>query len=503
MFQRIKRLFSPGLQSVEEIIPYPDGKRYYREHHSLRREQADQDAIKVINRLNRNGYRSYLVGGSVRDMLLGKRPKDFDVVTTATPSQIRNLFSNSRAIGRRFKIVHVIFRGKIIEVSTFRSLPEHRLTGKMEKGEDLMMLRDNQYGNPREDAARRDFTINALYFDPRNESIIDYVGGYDDILNKRLSVIGDPNISFQEDPVRMLRAAKFAALLDLKIDGACFKAIKKNSKLINRASPSRLLEEYSKIFRTGKTTAIFASFANTGLLKSLFPEAWEGRTLDGKSQDFLDSSLGKRLEVADRKLTEREDLTINVFMALLFADLVKKVLVDKVDKNLVEYIKSRILPVCKRMHFPVKDRDRLIQIFASQPRFHKTEGTKKQRPEFFRKKHFFYEAFMVFKIIAIATGDDEAVQKAMFWEFGPRTRPPEANKVITLFTRRSNFSGEHKKSEKKTDKKTGTSKKSGGKKDSRKAGKEKNGKENRDGAEKGGEKKSSSRSRRPRRKSKT
>jgi poly(A) polymerase len=212
MLRRILRFLRGRPADVEDILRYPDGKRIYREFHQLRREQMDQDALKVINRLNRHGYRSYLVGGCVRDMILGRKPKDFDVVTSATPQQIRKVFTNSRSIGRRFKIVHVVFQGgKIIEVSTFRSLPAHRFDP--DEADDYMLKRDNQYGGPREDAARRDFTINALFFDARNESLIDYVGGYEDLQQGRIAVIGDADISFKEDPVRMLRAAKFAALL--------------------------------------------------------------------------------------------------------------------------------------------------------------------------------------------------------------------------------------------------------------------------------------------------
>ncbi|MBI3395934.1 MAG: polynucleotide adenylyltransferase PcnB, partial [Spirochaetia bacterium] len=322
----------------------------------------DPEALKVINRLNRHGYRSFLVGGCVRDMLLGRRPKDFDVVTSATPAQIRKVFSNSRLIGRRFKIVHVVFRGgKVIEVSTFRSLPEHRFdAATAKKKTNVMMKRDNEFGNSREDAARRDFTINALFFDPRNESLIDYVGGFDDIQNKRIAVIGDVDLSFREDPVRMFRAAKFAALLDFNLDAAVLKGIKKHRDEIQKASPSRMLEEYFKVFRTGKTSLVIKSLAETGLLKSLLPEIWDasGARMD---EDFFQTKLGRRLEIADRMLTEREELTANIYLGLLFSDLVSQVFTGRL-KNVMEYVKSRLDPVSKRMQLPGRDRDRLIQM---------------------------------------------------------------------------------------------------------------------------------------------
>ena len=435
MLNSIKRLFFRRPLSVDEVLMYPEGKRYYREQHELRRENMDPDALKVVNRLNRGGYRSYLVGGCVRDMLLGRHPKDFDVVTSATPSQIRTLFSNSRTIGRRFKIVHVVFRGHVIEVSTFRSLPEHRLRGKT-PSPDLLMQRDNEFGNAREDAARRDFSINALFFDPRNESIIDYVGGLEDVQNRVIRIIGDPDMSFREDPVRMLRAAKFSALLDFTMDPTCVRAIKKHAGEISKASPSRMLEEYGKIFRTGRASAVFGAFHETGLLKALLPETWAALKGPERKGPFLDTPVGRRLATADKMLTEREDLTTTIYFGLLFADVLRKVLDGQIDKNIVDYIRSRLDPLCRRIQLPVRDKDRLIEVFASQPRFKETRARRKFKPEFFRQKIFFFEAFMIYKIIAISRRDEEGMQRAMFWEIGPRVRPPESGKAISLFVRR-------------------------------------------------------------------
>lgn len=439
MLRRILRFLRGRPADVEDILRYPDGKRIYREFHQLRREQMDQDALKVINRLNRHGYRSYLVGGCVRDMILGRKPKDFDVVTSATPQQIRKVFTNSRSIGRRFKIVHVVFQGgKIIEVSTFRSLPAHRFDP--DEADDYMLKRDNQYGGPREDAARRDFTINALFFDARNESLIDYVGGYEDIQQGRIAVIGDADISFKEDPVRMLRAAKFAALLGFEIENSTLKAIKRNRNEIAKASPARLYEEYNKIFRTGRASAVFHSLADTGLLKSMMPEAYNASEL-AKGRLFAESALGKRLIVADRMLTEREDLTTTIYLALLMTDLVRDVFTDHVKGPIIDYVRHGIEPLARRLQTPGKDVDRLIQIFMSQPRFWQQGKAGKSRrgrrggqePDLFREKVFFFEAFMTFKINAIAQEHDESIQKAMFWEIGPRPRPPESGKVVSLY----------------------------------------------------------------------
>ncbi|EMO27610.1 tRNA nucleotidyltransferase/poly(A) polymerase family protein [Leptospira interrogans serovar Bataviae str. HAI135] len=270
----LSNLFKKKIGSVEDILSHPDGKRYYRDAHLIRKNMIDEDAVKIIHRLNKFGFKAYIVGGGVRDLLLGRKPKDFDVVTNATPNQIKKIFNNCRIIGRRFKIVHILFRGKVIEVSTFRSLPDYRL-GKAVEDQDYLIKRDNKFGTPQEDAARRDFTINALYYDVRNDSIIDYVGGFEDIRNKVLRVIGDPDISFREDPVRMLRAVKFAEILGLNIEKTTAKAIRKHKAELEKASSSRMLEEYNKIFRTWKTSLIFQGMAEHGILEILFKEAFD------------------------------------------------------------------------------------------------------------------------------------------------------------------------------------------------------------------------------------
>lgn len=443
MLPKFLRFFSRKTNGIEDILAFPDGKRIYREFHTIRRQNMDPDAIKVVNRLNRHKHRSYMVGGCVRDMLLGKRPKDYDIVTTATPAQVRKVFANSRTIGRRFKIVHVVFRGdKIIEVSTFRSLPEHRLDAKVDSEKDYMIRRDNKYGNPREDAARRDFTINALFFDPRNECIIDFVDGFEDLKNKKISVIGNPDISFKEDSVRMLRAAKFSALLDFEIDSNTIKGIKKNKQEISRASSVRLLEEYYKIFRTGHSSRVMSIFYSTGLLKSMFPEACSAAQMNSGS-DFKNTSIGKRFEIADKMLNERENLTTVIFLSLILSDLVKNVFTsEKVPGNIQDYVRSNLTPACNRMNIPARDRERLFQMFMAQNRFNERGKRKKTRPDTFRKKVFFYESFMLYKIHALSMQDSEAIQNAMFWEVGPRMNPPDPSRLVTTFfprKRKKNF----------------------------------------------------------------
>ncbi len=450
MFKFISSLFKKKSHSVENILLYPEGKRYYKDFHPIRKNQIDEDALKIIYRLNKFNHKAFLVGGSIRDLLMGKKPKDFDIATSATPNQVKSIFNNARIIGKRFKIVHVIFKGKIIEVSTFRSLPEHRLQKKVEDKE-LLLKRDNNYGTAKEDSARRDFTINSLYFDTRNESIIDFVGGYEDIQNKILRVIGDPDVSFKEDPVRMLRAVKFQSLHSLEIEKNTKFAIKKNRFELEKASTSRMLEEYNKIFRTWNSSKIFRGLAENYLFEVLFKEAAETlKSIPNWQEDFLNTPIGKRIFQADKMMQEREELTSIIFFSLIYSDVVNQSISKEKNKNhLVHSIKEALEPICIRLEIPKKDKERMIKIFASQSRFLNIDESNQVHNEIFRKKDFFYEAFMIFKINAIVANDDKAIQSAFFWEISTRNRPKASQKMVHL----ENSDPESKEKFKKHDKK--------------------------------------------------
>lgn len=422
MLKIFANLFRRKGSSLDNVLVYPEGKRYYKESHSIRKTQVDPDAIKIIHRLNKFGYKAFLVGGGVRDLLLNKKPKDFDIATNATPNQIKKMFNNCRIIGRRFKIVHILFKGKVIEVSTFRSLPEHR-NEKHNKDKDYLMKKDNIFGSAKEDAARRDFTINSLYFDTRNESIIDYVGGFEDINDRVLRVIGDPDMSFKEDPVRMLRAVKFSVLLGMDIEKKTKLSIKKNRLEILKAAPARMIEEYNKIFRTWKTSIIFKGLAENHLLDVLIPQPFENVKKDDVwIQNFFEEGVGKRLAITDKLLTEREEMTPCIFYALICYDLVKPSL-DGSKGNIAHNIKTALDPFCDSMGISKRDKDKLVKMFTSQSRFLSIEDEKAEQNAFFKKKDFFYDAFMLFKIIAISVQDDEALQSAFFWEISLRQRP--------------------------------------------------------------------------------
>src|SRR5512132_1204501 len=258
---------------VPRIIP--------RAEHPISRRDVDPDALKVLYRLRQGDHVAYLVGGSVRDLLLGRRPKDFDIGTSAHPYQVKRLFRNCWIIGRRFRLAHVKFGTKVIEVATFRR--------QVEAGEEVvqdgvpapdpttpeghqLVHHDNTFGTPEQDAFRRDFTINALFYDISNFSIIDYVGGLADLRAGILRSIGDPNERFLEDPVRMLRAVVLAERLDFTIEPASLEAIARHGAEITKASQARMLVEYFKILRSGSSERIFRRLAEVGLLQHISPE---------------------------------------------------------------------------------------------------------------------------------------------------------------------------------------------------------------------------------------
>ncbi len=234
----------------------------------MSRKQLDQNTLKVLYRLHRNGHQAYLVGGSVRDLLLGRKPKDFDIGTDATPQQVKRLFRNCFLVGRRFRLAHVRFgRDQVIEVATFRRQP-HPDEFPEDVGEHAFFVQ-NQFGTPREDAFRRDFTINALFYNIADFSIVDHVGGLADLEARRLRVIGDPLVRFEEDPVRMVRALEFSARLGFSLDQTILDGITARAEIIATAAPARVREKLMDLFRHGVGDKVLRQAQELGLLKPL------------------------------------------------------------------------------------------------------------------------------------------------------------------------------------------------------------------------------------------
>ncbi|MGE0444189.1 MAG: polynucleotide adenylyltransferase PcnB [Vicinamibacterales bacterium] len=307
-----------------------------RSEHSLSRRLIDPDALKVLYRLHQNGYTAYLVGGSVRDLLLGRRPKDFDIGTSAHPYQVKRLFRNCWIIGRRFRLAHVRFGMKTIEVATFRrqvSQAELDAAGTEVPGsvatepaagiplaadgeaQDRLIHRDNTFGTPEEDAFRRDFTINALFYDIGTFSIIDYTSGLADLEARIIRCIGDPTERFQEDPVRMMRAVMMAARLDFTIDPPIDRAIEAHGAEIARSAPARLIEEFYKLLRTGASEKALRMMAGRRLLAPIASELQEG------AKEPLWRSLAAVDEYRKRFESTPETLTNAVLLGSLLVPL--------------------------------------------------------------------------------------------------------------------------------------------------------------------------------------
>ncbi len=239
-----------------------------RADHPVSRKHIDPDALRVMQRLHQHGHKAYLVGGSVRDLILGQHPKDFDISTDAEPQQIKRLFRNCFLVGRRFRLAHIRFGyNKVIETSTFRRQPE-----AAGDGESLVQWDDNQFGTPEEDAFRRDFTVNALFYDLSDFSVIDHVGGMQDLRRGLIRSIGDPNVRFREDPVRMIRAVRFASRLGFRLEARTRRAVVRHAPEILSASPARLLDEIFKLFGFGAGEPAFLLLWELGLLRVLLPE---------------------------------------------------------------------------------------------------------------------------------------------------------------------------------------------------------------------------------------
>ena len=267
---------------------------YKRAEHCISRKNIDPDALKVLYRLSSLGFTAYLVGGGVRDLLMGRKPKDFDVGTSARPNEVKRAFRNCFLIGRRFRLAHVRFGEKVIETATFRQ--NSQTVGEIIEHASEGPLEDNTFGTPETDAYRRDFTVNGLFYDIKDFSVIDWVGGMRDIEKKVIRAIGDPDIRFQEDPVRMMRAVKFSSRLGFRIEKKTMDAMKKRHACILAASQPRVCEEVFRLFPYGESAKAFRLMWETGMLGDLLPDLarYISRSGGAKSPEW------KYLEVLDR-----------------------------------------------------------------------------------------------------------------------------------------------------------------------------------------------------------
>ena len=368
----ISRVFghkSPGTAGEPAIIGVA--------RHGIRREAISSGSRRTVETLQQQGYKAYVVGGAVRDLLAGMTPKDYDVATNATPEQVRQCFRRSRIIGRRFQIVHVMMGAETIEVTTFRGHHDEHAGNKAQTDSKGRVLRDNVFGSEKDDAARRDFTVNALYFDPTSETIVDYHHGLADLKQKTLRMIGDPKTRYREDPVRMLRAVRLAAKLGLTIDPDASRPIREMSELIENVPASRLFDEMLKLLTSGYAVKCVQQLRAEGLHHGLLP------LLDV----ILGEAIGKRfvtlaLESTDRRVREGKPISPGfLFATLLWSEVLSKwealmaanqrparipALFLAMDEVLE--VQAEKLAITRRVAGDIKD------IWALQPRFEQRSG---------------------------------------------------------------------------------------------------------------------------------
>jgi poly(A) polymerase len=398
----IRRLFARLLPGR----PGRDPRIYGPEQHPVRRDRLSPSARTVIRKLQEEGFKAYVVGGAVRDLLLGIDPKDFDIATDATPEQVKPLFRRAFVIGRRFRLVHVHAGSDVIEVSTFRAAQ----TGDDATDEHGRLLSDNVYGSQAEDAARRDFTINALYFDPSDETIWDFVGGIPDVRARRLKLIGPPITRYREDPVRMLRAVRLAAKLGLSIDRKSADPISRLAPLMQNVPPARLFDEMQKLLLSGHSVETLKSLRAYGLSHGLLP------LLDV----ILEQPLGtKFIDVALAGTDARVREGKGVSPAFLFATLLwHEVLVtwtqakergEKPLPALFDAMDKVLTAQAERIAIPRRFEATIKEIWALQPRFEQRAG---QRP-FRLLEHPRFRAAYDFLVLRGASG--EAPQALVDW----------------------------------------------------------------------------------------
>lgn len=400
-----------------------------RNKHSISKADISNNALKVLNRLISGGFQAYLVGGSVRDLLLHKAPKDFDVATNATPNEIKNLFRNGRIIGRRFKLVHILFHREIIEVATFRG--HDAVDSSQQTNERGMLIRDNVYGSLDEDAWRRDFTINSLYYNITDSSIIDFTGGVKDVQQKLIRMIGDPVTRYKEDPVRMLRAIRFSAKLHFKLAPETEAPFPQISQLITHISNSRLFDEMTKLYQCGEAETVQRLLVQYGLFEHLCPQT-HGLL---ETEYPVNALLGIALENTDTRIRDDKPVT----PAFLFAVMLWFPMIER-SKQLQSSGMDPLPAIEKAMSLVIAEQNKIIsipkrytqvirEIWLLQYRFSKRLGGR----SFNLLQHPRFRAAYDFMALRALAGD-ESMDLAQWWTSFQEADEEEQTKMIRLIT---------------------------------------------------------------------
>ncbi|MGZ3441768.1 MAG: polynucleotide adenylyltransferase PcnB, partial [Polyangia bacterium] len=373
-------------------------------------DQIDPDAAKVVRRLARSGFAAYLVGGCVRDLLLGRKPKDFDIATSATPPEIKSLFRNCRIIGRRFRLAHIFFGQKIIETSTFRANPREveadedapPLDAEQGHGDnELYIRRDNVFGTAEEDARRRDFTINGLFYDLDNDKVIDYVEGLPDLERRTVRTIGDPDVRFREDPIRILRALKFAARLNFEIEPATYAAILTHKGEIAKCAPPRVLEEIYRLLRGGAARRSLELLQATGVLTVLVPELH--RLLAREGDHVGAERLIQTLDAIDTLVRGGYNPSNALLVCALIAPFIFDQLFDSdgdalQSRDAIAIIEQIAEPIVQSMRVSRRDAERARQILVAERRLGPSKK-RRGRPMALVRRDWFGDALQLFELM--------------------------------------------------------------------------------------------------------
>ena len=380
--------------------------------HNVSRKAFSKSALKVLYRLDKAGYQAFLVGGCVRDAMLDLHPKDFDVATNATPDEVRALFGNCRLIGRRFRLAHVRFGREIIEVATFRAAANH-VDDDVEHDQEGRILRDNVYGTIDEDVWRRDFTCNALYYNIADFTIWDYTDGFEDVGRRQLVLIGDPEQRLREDPVRMLRAVRFAAKLDFSIDPAVVEAMHHHARLLSNVPAARLFDEFLKLFQSGHAERTFDLLREHGLFAEMFPATEQELNKDDDFMRFVRAAL----QNTDRRVNEGKSVT-PMFLLGVFFWMPVRILAEirRAEENVPETQslslasydivaqQQRIISIPRRFTVPMRE------MLALQPRFLLMRGRRAMK----LLDHRRFRAAYDFMLLRAEIGEIDS-EVARFW----------------------------------------------------------------------------------------
>ena len=434
MFVRPLDYMSDEEEIADKHIPERPPRILGRPDHPVSRKLLSSGTLKVLYRLKNSGYKAYLCGGAVRDLMLGLQPKDFDVCSDARPDQLRKLFRNARIIGRRFRLAHVIFHDGVVEVATFRRTPDPE---EQRDPKGKLITSDNTFGTPREDAFRRDFTINALFYNVADFSVVDYVGGIDDLKSRMVRVIGDPDVRFCEDPVRMMRACEFAGRLGFGIEARTQEAIQKNGREMLKAAPPRLTEELLQLLKCGHAGAAVQWMLDLGLLDVLLPEALAMiQAGERGAGDF--SGI---LPTLDRMSGEGRELPDVV---LLGAILLPQIMLRRYDfertggqfmgvQMFRDVVDETMAPFLSRFSVANYKKALLVQALEGFHRLCDQRWTPGQRVRF-ASKSYFDDALQLFEVLVRATGEGhDALQH---WQAARRQRPRRPQPAVETKRRR-------------------------------------------------------------------